>query len=63
MNEMQDLNVKMYQFVKGWAQGATMTASGVALADCIEYDVLSVIGRQLVEGQEQPAAQPVEVRV
>ncbi len=61
MNKMQELNQKLYDFVQRWADGATLLVDGVSLPDCIEYDVLSVIGRQLVEGQEQPAAQPVEV--
>ncbi len=59
MNEMQNLNQKMYDFVRGWAQGATLTASGVALADCIAYDVLSVLGRQLLEGQEKQGDVPI----
>lgn len=55
MNDLADLNLKMYDFARRWADGVDLIVSGVALADCIAYDVLSVIGRQLLEGQEPPA--------
>lgn len=57
MNGMQALNQKMYEFVKHWADGADLELSGVSLPDCIEYDVLSVIGRQLLE-EQNPTKQP-----
>ena len=53
MTDLQELNVKMYEFARQWAAGADLNMSGVSLADCITYDVLSVLGRQLLIATEQ----------
>ena len=46
----------MYDFARHWGDGADLNVSGVSLPDCLAYDVLSVIGRQLLSGSEQPEA-------
>jgi hypothetical protein len=63
MSDMAELNLKMYDFARRWADGLTLAVSGVSLADCIAYDVLSVIGRQLLEAQEpKPSEKPSEAQ-
>jgi len=56
MNEQMELNKRMYDFAQHWGDGADLNVSGVSLPDCLAYDVLSVIGRQLLSGSEQPEA-------
>ena len=57
MSELKELNEKLYDFVQHWHDGVTLEMSGVSLPDCIEYDVLSVVGRQLVNAPAAPEAE------
>lgn len=58
LESMSELNKKMYDFVQRWAEGANLTMSLVSLPDCMAYDALSVIGRQLLGGPDQPEQKP-----
>lgn len=60
MGELAELNQKMYEFVDEWAEGVNLMVSGVSLPDCMAYDALSVLGRQLLNAAE-PAAEPQPV--
>ena len=55
----QEMNQKLYDFVRRWRDSAQLMIGGVNLADCMAYDVLSVVGRQIVNSQPQPGERAI----
>ncbi len=56
----EELNQSLYDFVREWVEKSRLALSGVNVADCMAYDALSVVGRQIVNAMPettQPEAQ------
>ena len=53
----QELNQKLYDVVREWCINARLVMSGVNLADCMAYDALSVMGRQIISAQDETQKQ------
>ncbi len=50
----EEMNQSLYAFVREWVAKSRLALSGVNVADCMAYDALSVVGRQIVNSLPEP---------